>query len=102
MKIYIAKCDKFGEEVPFTKYAENGPWNYKEFWVWFMHEPERVPDRSYDDPYFATSNAVTFSEEEIRNQFFYSSKDWMYFQDELEQVRKDGNYYTELNLFVLN
>lgn len=84
MKVYIAKCDKNGEEIPLTRWFDGGPYCYKEFWVWFMHKPERLPDRSYNDPYFATSNAVTFSEEEIRDKFFFNSKDWMYFQDELE------------------
>lgn len=96
MKIYITKCDKFGEEVPFTKWADDGPYYYKEFYVQFFIKPELNENNE-----LMLHNASTFSEEQLSVLFFITQKDWVYWaSEELHKIREIKNYISELDLYA--
>lgn len=96
MKIYIAKCDKFGEEVPFSKWANGGPWYYKEFWVWMLNKP--IIDENNQ---FTWIGEKTMSEDELSTLFFLNRKDWAYWAGkELHKIREIKNYISELDLYA--
>jgi len=96
MKIYITKCDKFGEEVPFTKWADDGPYYYKEFYVQFLNKPVLN-----ENDELMLHNAKTFSEEELSVLFFLNRKYWIRWSGtELQKIREIKNYISELNLYA--
>ncbi len=96
MKIYITKCDKFCEEVPFSKWADDGSYHYKEFYVQFLNKPWLNEN---DELMF--KNTKTFSEEELSILFFLNRKDWACWAGkELHKIREIKNYISELDLYA--
>ena len=97
MKLYIAKCNKVGEEVPFTGWAKDGPFHYKEYIVWIDVKPFKQEDGT-----FSLSNGVSHSEDELYERFFYNRKDWLdWSSTELKKIKEDPTYISELNLFIV-
>ena len=96
MNVYITKCDKFGEEVPLTKWAKDGPYYYKEFYVQFLNKPVLN-----ENDELMLRDTKTYSEEEISALFFLNRKYWIdWAGKELHKIREIKNYISELHLYA--